>query len=252
MSTSLASAEPIPTSTTPSSIPHDIARKYVYFGAAFDSFDLALILLQNCPNCAARPFSALSRLIFSIAHSAPRPSCQLGIIWRPLRPDLYEPGIITSTVHLKPPTDVYCYNFPNDRRIVKCLGKHQRFFYPQNDDVLSLAYFTFLFETAQTVFNGADVYYWFIEGFGDVQRLKNPHLSPMDVPISHSVMSFVVQQYFCFRIWTLDKRLLMLCIIISIVRGRLQVLPFPRPLTRYFASSFQYFNHPCRCGAGLR
>jgi hypothetical protein len=85
-----------------------------------------------------------------------------------------------------------------------------------------------------------------------VQRLKEPHLGPIDVPISHSVMSFVVQQYFCFRIWTLDKRLLMLCIIISMVRGRLQVLPFPSPLTRYFASSFQYFNHPCRCGAGSR
>ena len=66
--------------------------------------------------------------------------------------------------------------------------------------------------------NGADVYYWFAEGFGNVERLEDPHLAPIDVPLSLMVVAFVVQLYFCHRIWTLDKRLLILCIVVSVVR----------------------------------
>jgi hypothetical protein len=49
MSTSLTSAEPIPTSTTPSSIPHDIARKYVYSGAAFEVLTVTSSFSRTAP-----------------------------------------------------------------------------------------------------------------------------------------------------------------------------------------------------------
>jgi len=101
-------------------------------------------------------------------------------------------GVLTVQIY------VYSYNFPNDKRAVKCL-----------------AYFAFLLETLQTALNGADVFYWFIQGFGDVDRLQNSHFAPIDIPIIHAIISFVVQVYFCYRIWILNKRSSWLCIIIA-------------------------------------
>ncbi|KAI0280488.1 hypothetical protein BGY98DRAFT_963681 [Russula aff. rugulosa BPL654] len=96
---------------------------------------------------------------------------------------------------------VYSYNFPNDERVLKYL-----------------AYFCFLVETLQTALNGADVYYWFIEGFGNVERLQDSHFAPIDIPIIHALISFIVQVYFCYRIWVLSKRRSSwLCVLILIV-----------------------------------
>ena len=72
---------------------------------------------------------------------------------------------------------------------------------------LRSAYFVFLLETVQTALTGADVHYWFIQGFGNVEQLKKSHYAPIDIPIVDSIISFVVQQYFCYRIWTLNKQL---------------------------------------------
>ena len=75
--------------------------------------------------------------------------------------------------------------------------------------------------------NGADVYYWFMEGFGNMKHLQDPHLGSIDVPIIHAIVSFVVQEYFCYRIWTLDRRLWMLCLVITMVRGLSLFHPHP-------------------------
>jgi hypothetical protein len=110
---------------------------------------------------------------------------------------------------------------------VKCLGEYKIFIYSQSiDEVLGLAYFTFLLETVQTAMDGSDVYYWFIEGFGNIKRLQNPHLGPISVPIFHAIISFVVQEYFCYRIWRLDRRLWVLCIIITMVRRQSLFHPY--------------------------
>ncbi|KAH9066146.1 hypothetical protein EDB87DRAFT_1589120 [Lactarius vividus] len=94
---------------------------------------------------------------------------------------------------------VYSYNFPKDRRSIKFL-----------------AYFVFLLDTAQTALTGADIYYWFVDGFGDVERLKHSHFSPIDSPIMTTAISFIVQGYFCYRIWLLNKRSLWICLIIAV------------------------------------
>ncbi|KAH9032046.1 hypothetical protein EDB85DRAFT_1289153 [Lactarius pseudohatsudake] len=60
---------------------------------------------------------------------------------------------------------VYSYNFPDDRRSVKFL-----------------AYFVFVLETVQTALTGADMYYWFVDGFGDVERLAHSHFSSVGLP----------------------------------------------------------------------
>jgi hypothetical protein len=104
------------------------------------------------------------------------------------------------------------------------------------------AYFCFLVETLQTALNGADVFYWFIEGFGDVERLKDSHFSPIDIPIIHATISFVVQAYFCYRIWILSKRRsAWLCVFILIVRPK---FPFPpNSLTLLLHQGFYASNH---------
>ncbi|KAH9017468.1 hypothetical protein EDB83DRAFT_2571199, partial [Lactarius deliciosus] len=93
---------------------------------------------------------------------------------------------------------VYSYNFPKDRRPVKFL-----------------AYFVFLLETAQTALTGADAYYWFVDGFGNV-HLGNSHFAPVDNPIITAVISLVVQGYFCHRIWMLSRRSSLICCVIAV------------------------------------
>ncbi|KAH9041362.1 hypothetical protein EDB85DRAFT_2286330 [Lactarius pseudohatsudake] len=75
---------------------------------------------------------------------------------------------------------VYSYNFPNDRRSIKFL-----------------AYFVFVLETAQTALTGADVYYWFVAGFGNVERLGNSHFAPIDVSIITGLIAMI---WFCWII----------------------------------------------------
>ncbi|KAH9066228.1 hypothetical protein EDB87DRAFT_697742 [Lactarius vividus] len=94
---------------------------------------------------------------------------------------------------------VYSYNFPTDGRSAKFL-----------------AYFVFVLETAQTALTGADMYYWFIAGFGNVERFAHSHFAPIDIAIINAIISLVVQGYFCYRIWVLNKRSLWLCGVIAI------------------------------------
>ncbi|KAH9062358.1 hypothetical protein EDB87DRAFT_296029 [Lactarius vividus] len=94
---------------------------------------------------------------------------------------------------------VYSYNFRADKRFVKFL-----------------VYFVFLLETIQTALTGADIYYWFVVGFGNVERLGNSHFFPIDVPIIGTIISFIVQGYFCYRIWVLNKRTSWICWIIAV------------------------------------
>jgi hypothetical protein len=84
---------------------------------------------------------------------------------------------------------VYSYNFPGDRSLIKLL-----------------VYSVFLLETVQTALTGADLYYWFVTGFGNPAHLASPSLSPVDVPIIGSIVSFTVQLFFVYRIWVLGGR----------------------------------------------
>ncbi|KAH8989207.1 hypothetical protein EDB86DRAFT_3081207 [Lactarius hatsudake] len=99
---------------------------------------------------------------------------------------------------------VYSYNFPGDRTLLKLL-----------------VYSVFLIETLQTALTGADLYYWLVSGFGNVERLPFPHLSGFDVPIIEAIISLVVQFFFAYRIWVLSGRLrsswfLIVCVVICL------------------------------------
>jgi hypothetical protein len=136
-----------------------------------------------------------------------------------LRPDLYGLYVILSVLTLTTFADVYSYNFPDDRLVVKSVGKH-RILPPcyLNDEAIILAYFLFALETVQTALTGADVYYWFVDGFGNFERLHDSHFAPIDIPIILSIISFVVQGCLCYRIWMLNKRSPKFCLVIGVVR----------------------------------
>jgi len=88
-------------------------------------------------------------------------------------------------------------------------------------------YSIFFLETLQTALSGADLYYWFAAGFGDVARLNTPYISFFDVPILGSVVSLCVQFFFVYRIWVLSKkRWWWLCIIICLVIPPTVTLPY--------------------------
>ncbi|KAH9952919.1 hypothetical protein BGW80DRAFT_563816 [Lactifluus volemus] len=114
----------------------------------------------------------------------------LGTVWNWM---LY--GVLLVQVY------VYIYNFPGDRKLLKLL-----------------VYTIFLLETLQTAFTGADLYYWFVSGFGNINHLEAPYLSSFDVPIIGSVVSLTVQFFFAYRVWVLsDKKSSWLCVLICIV-----------------------------------
>ncbi|KAI9452297.1 hypothetical protein BJY52DRAFT_942706 [Lactarius psammicola] len=95
---------------------------------------------------------------------------------------------------------VYSYNFPEDRTLLKLL-----------------VYSVFLVETLQTALSGADMYYWFVSGFGNMDHLASAYVSAFDVPIIGSIVSLTVQFFFVYRIWILSGRSSwFLCLIICL------------------------------------
>jgi len=85
-------------------------------------------------------------------------------------------------------------------------------------DIRFVVYIVFFLETLQTALSGADLYYWFAAGFGNIEQLTSPYASPFDVPIMGSLVSLIVQFFFVYRIWLLsEKRSWWLCAIICLV-----------------------------------
>jgi hypothetical protein len=89
-------------STAPMPIPSDIAKMCVdscQFSVSF-FFDHNLVILPALALlCAqARDVLAFRRLTFSTVRAALCSLNELGIIWRPLRPGLYESSLVTSTI----------------------------------------------------------------------------------------------------------------------------------------------------------
>jgi hypothetical protein len=114
---------------------------------------------------------------------------------------------------------VYSYNFPDDRKLLKLLGTY---FPPRLSALLdrssSIVYAVFFLETLQTALSGADLYYWFASGFGNMDHLIRPYASAFDVPIIGAMVSVAVQYFFAYRVWVFsDKKSWWLCLIICVV-----------------------------------
>jgi len=100
---------------------------------------------------------------------------------------------------------IYYYheNFQEDRRIIKAL-------------VYGLA----LLDILQTVMITADAFHWFVYGFGNMAQLDETFLNSWDVPFLDSIISLVVQAFYCWRIYFLRKTIVVpvLILLVSITQ----------------------------------
>ncbi|KAF5386559.1 hypothetical protein D9615_001588 [Tricholomella constricta] len=95
---------------------------------------------------------------------------------------------------------IYRLSFPKDNNLIKLL-----------------VYFTLVFESVQTALNGVDMYHWFAKGFGNVLNFADPRLSPFYTPMMGSIMALVVQLFFCYRIWVINRSFWWWCLLIAAV-----------------------------------
>jgi hypothetical protein len=67
--------------------------------------------------------------------------------------------------------------------------------------------------------SAADVFYWFGSGYGNLEHLNSVYISPFDTPLLGSIVAFIVQLFFCYRIWTLRKSdwYIVMCVVIGMV-----------------------------------
>jgi hypothetical protein len=99
-------------------------------------------------------------------------------------------------------------------------------------DLPIAVYSVFLLEVLQTALSGADLYYWFASGFGDMNHLAAPYASAFDAPIMGSLVSLCVQFFFVYRILVLGKKeSWWLCVLICLVK-------FPLHLVRQYISQY--------------
>lgn len=78
-------------------------------------------------------------------------------------------------------------------------------FFSDGKAIQILVYTIFLLDTLQTCMTGADAFYWFCSGFGNLNHLSNVYISFFDTPMLGSLMALIVQSFFCYRIWILSK-----------------------------------------------
>lgn len=60
-------------------------------------------------------------------------------------------------------------------------------------------YVVFVLETVQTVLTDINLYYLFVIGFGDIDRLKkHNNVSAIDGPTMKASISLIVQGFYCY------------------------------------------------------
>ncbi|KAF5363251.1 hypothetical protein D9756_001019 [Leucocoprinus leucothites] len=64
-----------------------------------------------------------------------------------------------------------------------------------------VVHFLFVIDTAQTLMVMDDVFFWFVYGFGDINRLSRFNLAAIDGPFLDAVITFTVQVVYCWRLW---------------------------------------------------
>ncbi|KAJ7486674.1 hypothetical protein FB451DRAFT_1553926 [Mycena latifolia] len=101
----------------------------------------------------------------------------------------------------------------------------QIYFYHENfsDDrpaIKLLVYGLAVIDVLQTVMVTADAFHWFVYGFGNMAQLDETFLNSWDVPFLDSVISLVVQAFYCWRIYFLRKGFLIpgLILVVSLAQ----------------------------------
>lgn len=104
--------------------------------------------------------------------------------------------------------DNYCAHFGNDMTWLRNLGNWPfalplyLFFFVIDD---SEVHAQFVLETAQTAMTVADGFHWFVYGYGNLNKLGEYYLANFDSPILCSIIAFISQGVYCWRIYHLSQ-----------------------------------------------
>ena len=63
----------------------------------------------------------------------------------------------------------------------------------------------------------SDFYHWFATGFGSVLGLNNIQLSAVDTPMMGAFVAAAVQMFYCYRIYTINKKAWGVSVIVALV-----------------------------------
>ncbi|KAF9465214.1 hypothetical protein BDZ94DRAFT_416157 [Collybia nuda] len=128
-------------------------------------------------------------------------------------------GILSVQVY------IYYLNFPDDKLSVKCL-----------------VYGTYLFEAVQTSLSAADLYFWFASGYGNMIHLGNVYISPWDTPFLCGIIAAVVQCFFAYRIWTLQRNYWWLSVLIVLTSTVQTAGAFGTAVRAHVLANFDRFH----------
>ncbi|KAJ7512086.1 hypothetical protein B0H11DRAFT_1898586 [Mycena galericulata] len=82
---------------------------------------------------------------------------------------------------------------------------------------VQVLYLIFLTETVMTALNGVDAFNWFAAGFGNIVEFGAPGISPVYTPLYGGVIAWVVQWFFCYRIYIIKREALPFSIFIALI-----------------------------------
>jgi hypothetical protein len=85
-------------------------------------------------------------------------------------------------------------------------------------------------DLAATAMCFADMYHWFGTGFGNIIALNDIFLSGFDTPMIGAFIAALVQGFYCFRLWTINKYTLPVCIVVILVSK--SFIPKPNDIER--------------------
>jgi len=83
-----------------------------------------------------------------------------------------------------------------------------------------IVHLIFALDTVQTCFTMDDVFFWFVYGFGDVNRLFQFHWA-FHIPTLDAIIGLIVQGVYCWRIWKLSgwRIIPIFILLVSLVAG---------------------------------
>jgi len=79
-----------------------------------------------------------------------------------------------------------------------------------------LVYGLAILDSVQTILTTADAFHWFVYGFGNLETLDSTFLNPWDLVMLDSIIGFIGQLFYCWRIYVLRKTLVIPAMISAI------------------------------------
>ena len=80
-------------------------------------------------------------------------------------------------------------------------------------------YTVFILELASILMTISDMFQWFGSGYGNLIELGNIQLSGVDTPMLGAFIAAAVQMFYCYRIYTINKKAWWVSVFVALVRA---------------------------------